>query len=142
MGDLIQCGPLLDSLREKDSEARLTLIVLENFRETARRLPMVDEVIAFPLDRFVPHLDHRQISLPDLYVELADFASSLRAKGFDRFYNLAHTRLSAALTWLTHVHTTYGLTYDSTGHLLVTHSWINYYFCVTMDRKWNPFNLV
>jgi ADP-heptose:LPS heptosyltransferase len=142
MGDLVQCGPLFDSLRAKAPESHLTLIVLENFVETARRLPMVDEVITFPLDRFVPELEHRQISLADLYVELADFAALLREQHFDCFYNLAHTRLSAALTWLLHSPSTCGLTYDTSGHLLVTHPWINYYFYATLDRTWNPFNLV
>jgi ADP-heptose:LPS heptosyltransferase len=142
MGDLIQCGPLLDNLRAKAMNSHLTLIVLENFSETARRLPMVDDVIAFPLDRFVPELEQHRISLANLYVELADFAAFLREKHFDDFYNLAHTRLSAALTWLLHVPSTHGLTYDSSGHLLVSHPWINYYFYVTLDRTWNPFNLV
>lgn len=142
MGDLIQCGPLLDSLRKRAHGTQLTLIVLENFEETARRLPMVDDVITFPLDRFVPRLDHRHISLADIYTELSEFASTLRERHFDCFYNLAHTRLSAALTWLIHAPTSHGLTYDNTGHLLVTNPWINYYFHVTLDRTWNPFNLV
>ncbi len=142
MGDLIQCGPLLDRLRETDADPQLTLIALENFAETARRLPMVDEVIPFPLDRFIPRLDHHRLSLPDLYAELSDFAASLRARHFDRFYNLAHTRLSAALTWLVRAPETHGMTYDSSGHLLITNPWINYYFYVTLDRTHNPFNLV
>ncbi|MFH1009965.1 MAG: glycosyltransferase family 9 protein [bacterium] len=142
MGDLIQCGPFLDGVRENSPESHLILIVLENFVDAARRLPMVDEVISFPLDRFIPHLDSRRISLAELYAGLEDFATLLRRRRFDYFYNLAHTRLSAALTWLLHVPATYGLTYDSSGHLLVTHPWINYYFYVTLNRTWNPFNLV
>jgi len=142
MGDLIQCGPFLEGLRENTPEPHLTLIVLENFVDTARRLPMVDEVISFPLNRFVPHLDSQRISLAELYAGLQDFATLLQNRHFDTFYNLAHTRLSAALTWLLHVPASHGLTYDSSGHLLVTHPWMNYYFYVTLDRTWNPFNLV
>ncbi|MBU1708003.1 glycosyltransferase family 9 protein [bacterium] len=142
MGDLIQCGPLLERLRHSSPESKLTLIVLENFAETARRLPMVDDVISFPLDRFIPRLDQRRISLADLFVELDDFAGLLRTQRFTHFYNLAHTPLSAALTWLVHAPQTFGMTYDSSGHILVTHSWINYYFYVTLNRTYNPFNLV
>jgi ADP-heptose:LPS heptosyltransferase len=142
MGDLIQCGPLLDGLRQQESESELTLIVLENFAETAQRLPMVDEVITFPLDRFIPHLDAQRISLTDLYAGLSDFVALLKDRRFDRFYNLAHSRLSAAMTWLLHAPDTHGLTYDETGHLLITHPWINYYYYVTLNRTWNPFNLV
>ena len=142
MGDLIQCGPLLERLRQFSPETKLTLIVLENFVETAQRLPMVDDVISFPLDRFVPRLDQRHMSLADLYVALDDFASSLREQHFNSFYNLAHTPLSAALTWLVHSTQTFGMTYDASGHILVTHPWINYYFYVTLNRTYNPFNLV
>src|SRR5512141_147483 len=95
MGDLIQSGPFLRSLKKAQPECHLTLIVFDKFREAAERLPMADTVLGFDVDTFAAQLDSRRADIPAAYGQLDAFLRQPAMQGFDEIYNLAHTPLSA-----------------------------------------------
>jgi ADP-heptose:LPS heptosyltransferase len=142
MGDLIQSGPLLAALKRAQPEACLTLVVFNRFSEVARRLPMVDEVIGFDVDHWVPLLDARRGDLPKAYRELEAFLADAQLRDVAAVHNLSHTPLSATLCGLMNASEGFGMLRDRDGHREVRGDWYNYLFSVMQDRSANPFNLV
>ncbi|RPH95745.1 glycosyltransferase family 9 protein [candidate division KSB1 bacterium] len=141
MGDLVQSGPLLRSLK-RDRECRLTLIVYKLFRDVAERLPMVDSVIGFDVDRLVPRLDHNRGDLTAAYDQLTEFLRDARLTQIDELHNLSHTPQSATLCALMNPRRLYGMGRLPDGQLTVNGEWFNYLLSIMQDRTFNPFNLV
>jgi ADP-heptose:LPS heptosyltransferase len=142
MGDLVQCGPLLRSLKSVERNTWLTLVALDAFCDIAARLPMVDEVIGFDIDRFVPLLDRRTGNLADACGAVSKFVEQSALDAIDVLYNLSHTPQSATLCSLLKAWTKHGLYRRKDGTLGVQGEWFNYLFTVMQERRWNPFNLV
>ena len=142
MGDLIQCGPLLHSYREAYPDAQITLVVLENFRSTAERLPMVDKVIGFDLDHFEPLLASNRNDFASAFRELNNFLSEANLKSVDLLINLSHTALSATIVSLINARQVIGMYRHPDGQLSVSSDWINYLLSLMQDRRLNPYNLV
>lgn len=142
MGDLIQSGPLLRSLKDDRRERELILIVFSAFVEAAWRLPMVDRVIAFDVDRLVSELDSRRGWWKRAYRDAACFLSESDVDNVDEVYNLAHTRQSAMLCALLRPRSIHGMTRSATGRIRVNGDWFTYLLSIMRARSLNPFNLV
>ena len=142
LGDLVQSGPLLRSLKTSHPGAWLTTIVFNAFADVARRLPMVDDVIVFDVDRWVPLLDGRRGEIHSAYGDVTAFLSDSRLTGVDVLYNLAHTPQSATLCALMRPRQAHGRIRLGDGQMIVRGEWFNYLFSVMDERALNPFNLV
>ncbi|MDD5088716.1 MAG: glycosyltransferase family 9 protein [bacterium] len=142
MGDVIQSGPLLRSLKQNARECELILIVFSSFAETARRLPMVDRVVAFDVDHLVGELDSRRGRWEHAYRDAARFFQDSNVCDADAVYNLAHTRQSAMLCALLRASVTHGMTRSPAGRIRVHGEWFAYLFSIMRERSLNPFNLV
>jgi ADP-heptose:LPS heptosyltransferase len=142
MGDLVQSGPLLRSLKTAHPAARLTTVVFNAFADVARRLPMVDDVVAFDVDRWVPLLDARRGDLQSAFADAAEFLADSRLTNVDLLYNLAHTPQSATLCALMRPRQALGRIRLDDGQMIVRGEWFNYLFSVMDVRTFNPFNLV
>jgi ADP-heptose:LPS heptosyltransferase len=142
MGDLVQSGPFLRSLKVTHPAARLTTVVFNAFADVARRLPMVDDVIVFDVDRWVPLLDGRRGDLSSAYGDVSAFLNDCRLMNADIVYNLAHTPQSAALCALMLPRRSFGRSRLRDGQMVVNGEWFNYLFSVLDERRLNPFNLV
>lgn len=142
LGDLVQSGPLLRSLKTSHPGARLTSVVFNAFADVARRLPMVDDVIVFDVDRWVPLLDGRRGEIHSAYGDMTAFLSDSRLTGVDVLYNLAHTPQSATLCALMRPRQAQGRIRLGDGQMVVRGEWFNYLFSVMDERALNPFNLV
>jgi ADP-heptose:LPS heptosyltransferase len=142
MGDLIQSGPLMRSLKNSHPGSRLTLVVFKTFEGAAERLPMVDVVVPFDVDQWLRLLDARQGDMGRANRLLQDFLADPRLSNIDLLVNLAHTPQSASLCGLLNAKKSFGLIRDPNGHVSVHGEWFNYLFAVMRDRAFNPFNLV
>ncbi|MBU0509629.1 glycosyltransferase family 9 protein [bacterium] len=142
MGDIIQSGPLLRALKTRTSATELTLIVLSKFMDVAARLPMVDRVVEFDVDRLVQELDGQRGNLSEAYRVAREFIRDHNLEPLDVLYNLAHTRQSAMLCALLKSRNVYGISRSQTGRVRVHGEWFNYLFSIMQDRGLNPFNLV
>ena len=142
MGDLVQSGPFLRSLKAAHPRARLTTVVFNAFADVARRLPMVDDVVVFDVDRWVPLLDAGRGDLQSAYAEATDFLGDSRLSDVDVLYNLAHTPQSATLCALMRPRQALGRIRLDGGQMIVRGEWFNYLFSIMDERTFNPFNLV
>ncbi len=142
MGDLIQSGPLLRAIKHAHEDARITLIVFDLFRDAARRLPMVDKVVSFDVDHWVPLLDAQRGDISDAYVQAQVWLEDSGLSHCDLLVNLSHTKQSAMLCGMIEANEIIGLHRKSNGRLGVTGEWFNYLFSIMQDRTGNPFNLV
>lgn len=142
MGDLIQSGPLMRSLKETHPEAKLTAIVFNAFLDVAMRLPMIDDVLVFDVDRFIPALHGARGALPNAYRTIREFLSDYRLSNIDILYNLAHTPQSATLCGLMKPRVAYGRVRLGNGQMMISGAWFQYLFSVLEERSLNPYNLV
>jgi len=142
MGDLIQSGPLLRSLKKNSEERELVLVVLNAFAETARRLPMVDHVIAFDVDRLVCELDSQRGQWRRAYRDLLRFLGGSELENESEVYNLSHTRQSAMLCALLRPRAIHGMMRTPAGRIRVNGDWFAYLLSIMQKRSLNPFNLV
>ncbi|MBI5058344.1 glycosyltransferase family 9 protein [candidate division KSB1 bacterium] len=142
LGDLLQSGPLILALRRRHPERQITLIVLDAFTEVARRLPGVDHVIGFELDRFVGELDSRhgrQATALRLAKQLLD-DHSLGAP--ETLVNLSHTPHSALLCGAMRPQNAYGMVRRDRSGPECADPWLLYTLSVIRERSLNPFHLV
>lgn len=141
MGDLVQSAPLLRSFRCSYPDACLTMIVLKQFAETARMLPMVDQVIEFNVDRFISALDERG-ARRHAHDEIQSLLACGSLREIDLLINLSHTKQSATLCSLLNPRQCIGMYRDHEGCVRVNNEWIHYLLSIMEDRSLNPFNLV
>jgi ADP-heptose:LPS heptosyltransferase len=142
MGDLVQSGPFLRALKASHPAARLTTVVFNAFADVARRLPMVDDVVVFDVDRWVPLLDARRGDLQSAFADATEFLGDARLTDVDVLYNLAHTPQSATLCALMRPRQAHGRIGLDDGQMIVRGEWFNYLFSIMDERTFNPFNLV
>jgi ADP-heptose:LPS heptosyltransferase len=141
MGDLIQSGPFLRTVRMAHPDTHLTMMVFTGFADVARRMPMVDDVIVFDVDRWVPMLDGRSGDMSSAYRDAAAFFGDARLANVDLLYNLSHTPQSATLCALMRPRRAHGRIRLDDGQIIVRGEWFNYLLSVIDERTLNPFNL-
>jgi ADP-heptose:LPS heptosyltransferase len=142
MGDIVQSGPLLRSLKNAHPGSRLTLVVYRTFREAAERLPMVDEVLSFDVDEVVAGLDSKRGDIGKCMTALHTLIEDSGIAGPDLLVNLSHTPLSATLAWLLKPGDVWGMHRTDRGTVAVSGDAFGYLYSIMEDRRWNPFNLV
>jgi ADP-heptose:LPS heptosyltransferase len=142
MGDILQSGPLLRSLKTAHPQSRISLLVFHNFRDVAERLPMVDEVIGFDVDDLVTALDAKRGDLARGMQTLKKLVLREELQHADLLVNLSHTPLSATLTTLLKPRQIWGMYRTANGNLTVNGDAFQYLYSIMEERRWNPFNLV
>jgi ADP-heptose:LPS heptosyltransferase len=140
MGDIIQSGPFLRALKASRRECRLTLIVFERFADVARRLPMVDEVIPFDVDRLAAELDGHG-NFQRAHSLIMEFLQCPELRDVTEVCNLSHTPVSATFCKLIGGDRVSGMRRTAKGRISVRGDWFHYLLSIMEDRRFNPFNL-
>ncbi len=142
MGDLIQSTPLISSLRKRYPEAKITLLVSSDFAEFAKRANHIDEIIVFNLRQFNQKGEKGELkSWVEVYRYLEDFLKTLSDRGFDKVYNLSHSKLSALMIHYLKIPEVVGFHCNRSGDRKTDHSWLQYFGIEPFNRLYNPFNL-
>lgn len=142
MGDLVQSTPLIAGLREKYSDAKITLVVSSDFAEFSKRVPGVDEIIVFNLKQFEHELGTGKKSWVSIYRYLEDFLDGISSKAHDYLVNLSHSRLSAFMIQYLGIKNRCGFGCNEAGERFTEHPWMEYFGTEPFNRIYNPFNLV
>ncbi len=141
MGDLVQCSPVLRSLRARYPQARITLVVQDVFQETATLLPGPDRLLPLPYLRLAPLMDQDE-AWPEAYQLLADWLAQNIAPAPDLVINLTPTFLGALLSFLARGGEVRGFTINTARYFLTQPAWMSYMMVISRTRRANPFNLV
>ncbi len=142
MGDIVQTGPLVEGLRQKHPDARISLLVIDSFRGIAEQLSGVDEILVYGQDESVSRLMAPGWSLEQGFRWHRDFVDGLRKRSWDLVINLTHSLDSAVLSHLLGAAEVRGLCVHANGLKTIRHDWVRYFFNVTANRGFNDFNLV
>jgi ADP-heptose:LPS heptosyltransferase len=141
LGDLIQCSPVLRSLRTAYPEAHITLMAQDAFQETAFLVPGPDLVLPLPTRKIAPLLD-REGAWPEAYGFLNDWLREHLEPPPDLVINLTPNFLGALLSFLCRSKEVRGLTLNAAKSFVTRPAWMTYLMVVSRARKANPFNLV
>lgn len=140
LGDVIMATPVLEGLRAKHPDARLTFLVEDGFEEPLDGCPFVDEVIMIPRKRI------RNLLVGESWhagqSELASFVALLKARGFSRIINLSQARYIARLVTLTGCHDIKGHQFLAEGNFAIPDPWTRYLFAIPFARSCNRFHAV
>ena len=141
LGDLIQCSPVLRSLRVTYPKARITLMAQDAFQETAFLIPGPDRVLPLPTLEIAPLLD-RDGAWPEAYQFLADWLRENLEPPPDLVINLTPNLLGALLSYLCRGREMRGLILNNAKSFFTQPSWMSYLMVISRARRANPFNLV
>ena len=142
MGDMIQSTPLLQGLRAKYPDAKITLLVGSDFYEFSRRLPCVDEWVVLDLRQFKEKSENGGVSWPQIYHYFEKQLNQVREKRFDLVFNLSHSKLSAFIISYLKIQDVRGFKCNAEGDRMTDHPWLQYFFTEPFNRPFNTFNLV
>ncbi len=142
MGDMIQSTPLLQGLRAKHPDAKITLLVGSDFYEFSKRLPCVDEWIVLDLRQFKEKSENGGVSWPEIYHYFEKQLNLIREKKFDLVFNLSHSKLSAFIISYLRIQEVRGFKCNAEGDRMTDHPWLQYFFTEPFNRQFNTFNLV
>ena len=142
MGDLIQSTPLLKSIKQANPGSEIVLMVNSRFSAICSRMPFVDRVIKFDVEKTGKNIVDAEKSLIESYHEIESLVCSLNNEKFNKIYNLTHSKMSALLTAMIAVNEINGICVDSKGFRLIKNQWMVYFFNAAINRHFNPFNLV
>lgn len=141
LGDLVQCSPVLRSLRARYPEAQITLVVQDVFQETARLIPGPDRLLIFPALQLAPLLDQGG-DWPHAYQVLADWLRAHIETPPDLVINLTPDMLGALLSYLSRGRQVRGFTLNPARFFYTQPAWMSYLMIISRARRANPFNLV
>jgi len=141
LGDLVQCSPVLRSLRSRYPEAHITLVVQDVFKETAGLLAGPDRLVPFPALQLAPLVDAGG-DWPRAYQLVADWLRTHIESPPDLVVNLTPDFLGALLSFLSRGGEMRGFTLHPTRYFYTQPAWMSYLMIVSRSRKANPFNLV
>jgi ADP-heptose:LPS heptosyltransferase len=140
LGDLIQTGPVLRRLRTEYPRARLTLLAMDIFRETALLLEEVDRLLLFPSVALATALDEPG-GWPEAHRALrAWFTENLHPPP-DLTINLTPNLLGGILAFASGAPEVMGFAVDQTRQAHTSPSWASYALVISKAREANPFNL-
>ena len=141
LGDLVQCSPVLRSLRKAYPEAHITLMAQDAFQETAALIPGPDRLLPLPTVKLAPLMDQAG-AWPEAYQILADWLQNNLQPRPDLVINLTPNFLGALLSYLSRGREVRGLTLNPDRYFFTRPSWMSYLMVVSRARRANPFNLV
>jgi len=141
LGDLVQCSPVLHSLRGRYPEAKITLVVQDIFQETAALLPGPDRLLPFPALQLAPLLAEGG-DWPKAYHLAADWLRANIEPPPDLVINLTPDLLGAILSYLSRASEARGFTLNAGRHFLTRPAWMSYLMVISRARRANPFNVV
>ena len=142
MGDLIQTTPLIQGLKDKHPNARITLMVSSDFEDAISLIPGVDDSIVFNLRQFKDSNEWEDESWVKIYRYIESELNSIRNKEFDLLVNLSHSRFSALMVHYLKVPNVIGFHCSTTGDRMTGHPWMQYFGTEPFNRSFNEFNLV
>ena len=99
MGDLIQTTPLIQGLKKKYPNAKITLMISSDFEDAVYLIPDVDDSIIFNLRQFKEKDDWDDESWVKIYRYIESMLNDIRSKSFDMLVNLSHSRFSALMVY-------------------------------------------
>lgn len=141
MGDLLQSTPMIAGLRSKYPGAEISILVQEAMRPICTGFPGLDRILSFDAERYISQLSDPVRGIDSNYVYLQRFIKRI-GSDYDLIINLSHTSLSAKIAGLIGAHEIRGTTMLANGRTVVKHPWMEYFYYVTSQRKYNTFNLV
>lgn len=141
-GDLLQSTPALSALRRTWPDAKLSVLVREEFAEVLYGNPDVDEIIEWDLD-----VDYRGVvpgspGAGRTAAALRRFLLPLRARKFDLVCNLTNDLPSALVAYLLRPRHVRGLAYCRDRRYRVRDEWLRYLFLLNEVRPLNTVNVV
>jgi ADP-heptose:LPS heptosyltransferase len=142
MGDLIQTTPLIQGLKDKHPNARITLMVSSDFEDAVSLIPGVDDSIVFNLRQFKDSNVWEDDSWVKIYQYIESELNSIRNKDYDLLVNLSHSRFSALMVHYLKVQNVIGFHCSATGDRITGHPWMQYFGTEPFNRDFNEFNLV
>ncbi len=142
MGDLIQTTPLIQGLKDKYPDARITLMVSSDFEDAVSLIPGVDDSLVFNLRQFKDPSAWEDESWVKIYRYIESELNSIRDKNYDLLVNLSHSRFSALMVHYLKVKNVIGFHCSATGDRLTGHPWMQYFGTEPFNRNFNEFNLV
>jgi ADP-heptose:LPS heptosyltransferase len=142
MGDLIQTTPLIQGLKDKHPNARITLMVSSDFEDVVSLIPGVDDSIIFNLRQFKDSNEWEDESWVKIYRYIESKLNSIRNKDYDLLVNLSHSRFSALMVHYLKVQNIIGFHCSDTGDRMTGHPWMQYFGTEPFNRNFNEFNLV
>jgi ADP-heptose:LPS heptosyltransferase len=142
MGDLIQTTPLIQGLKDRYPDAKITLMVSSDFKDVVSLIPGVDNSIVFNLRQFKETNGWADESWVKIYRHIESELNSIRDNGYDLLVNLSHSRFSALMVHYLKVENIIGFHCSSTGDRLTGHPWMQYFGTEPFNRNFNEFNLV
>ncbi len=141
LGDLVQCSPVLGTLRSRYPEAQITLVVQDVFQETARLIPHADRLLVFPALQLAPLLDQGG-DWSQAYEVLEAWLRTHIASPPDLVVNLTPDFVGALLAYLSRGRQVRGLTINPSRSFFTQPAWMSYLMIISRARRANPFNLV
>jgi ADP-heptose:LPS heptosyltransferase len=142
MGDLIQTTPLIQGLKDKYPDAKITLMVSSDFEDAVSLISGVDDSIVFNLRQFKESNGWEDESWVKIYRHIESELNSIRDKGYDLLVNLSHSRFSALMVHYLKVENVIGFHCSPNGDRLTGHPWMQYFGTEPFNRNFNEFNLV
>ncbi len=139
MGDLIQTTPVIQGLKEKYRDLRITLLASSSFASICKHLPLIDRVIIFDIKKVIDLVTGGRIIEGYRYVE--EILDTINDTRYDLAVNFTHSADSAVLTSLINTKEVRGISMDAEGYSVKRHPWIRYFFNVIPSREFNPFHL-
>ena len=141
LGDLIQSTPVLRRLRAEYPGSRVSLVVMDLFEDTARLLPGVDRLLAFPSSRLAAMLDQNP-GWPEAVSYLDRWLTQHFPQKPDLIINLTPTRLGGTLAFALGAPEIRGMALNQNRDLVTRPAWASYSLIISRARMSNPFNLV
>jgi ADP-heptose:LPS heptosyltransferase len=140
LGDLVQSGPVLRRLRAAYPEARLTLLAMDVFRESALLLEEIDRLLLFPSATLAAALDEPG-GWPEAHRALRAWLSENLYPPPDMAINLTPNLLGGILAFAAGAPELRGFNVDRTRQVYTSPAWASYALVVAKAREANPFNL-
>lgn len=142
MGDILQTGPLLFGLKQRDPQAEIFYLADCSFAAVLDNLPGIDHKLTINFKELLSKVVSGKDNLVENFSYLQSMLSIFDGQSFDLVINLTHTDESKVLTWLARGKETVGITMDEFGYRVVRHPWENYFYCSNLNRAINRINLV
>ncbi len=143
LGDILQAIPLLQRLREREPEKRISFLIDDFCKDMLPFLrTWVDEPIVFPRTSLLRSLKIAPGSLWSAFLETDRFCEELEENDFSKLINLKGTLPSAALPSFFPSDEILGPSLSRQGFLTSSQPWTRFFFWAVQNRWWNRFNVV